>query len=152
MADVFTPCKRSEVMSRIRGKGNKNTELAMVKLFRRHGITGWRRHPAIFGRPDFVFRRRRVAVFVDGCFWHCCPKHSSLPVGHRAFWLKKFTANRKRDRLVNRTLRSLGWRVLRVWEHELARRNEGRLRGRIRRVMAMRPYAFESAKKSPPKP
>ena len=135
MADVFTPCKRSEVMSRIRGKGNKNTELAMVKLFRRHGITGWRRHPAMFGRPDFVFRKERVVVFVDGCFWHHCPKHSSLPKTHRAFWLNKFTANMKRDRLVSRVLRGRGWRVMRVWEHALIRRNEGRLIGRMRRAL-----------------
>lgn len=135
MADIFTPAKRSEVMSRIRGRGNKATELAMAKLLRRHRITGWRRHPVIFGRPDFVFRKQRVVLFVDGCFWHCCPKHASLPVNHRKFWRDKFAANVKRDRLVSRTLRSRGWGVLRVWEHELAKKNEGRLLGRIRRAL-----------------
>ncbi len=135
MADIFTPAKRSEVMSRIRGRGNKATELAMAKLLRRHRITGWRRHPVIFGRPDFVFRKQRVVLFVDGCFWHCCPKHASLPVSHRKFWRDKFAANVKRDRLVSRTLRSRGWGVLRVWEHELAKKNEGRLLGRIRRAL-----------------
>jgi DNA mismatch endonuclease (patch repair protein) len=66
MSDVFTKAKRSEVMSRICGSGNKNTELALVNLFRRHKITGWRRHPTIFGKPDFVFSKFKFVIFVDG--------------------------------------------------------------------------------------
>ena len=73
MPDVFTKAKRSEVMSRIRGTGNKDTELALIILFRLHRIKGWRRHQPVFGKPDFVFPAVKVAVFVDGCFWHCCP-------------------------------------------------------------------------------
>jgi len=111
----------AEVMSRIRGHGNRDTELALMKLFRRHGITGWRRRRPVFGRPDFVFQKERVAVFVDGCFWHACPKHSNLPANNRTFW-KKMDANKARDRLVNRTLRREGWRVVRIWEHALAKR------------------------------
>ena len=122
MADVFTKTKRSEVMSRIRGRGNKDTELALMKLFRQHGITGWRRHQKVFGRPDFLFRRNRLAIFVDGCFWHGCPRHCKIPAGNRVFWQKKFTANKARDRLVNQTLRSKGWHVMRIWEHDLGRR------------------------------
>ena len=121
MADVFTVEKRSEVMSHIRGRGNKETELALVILFRAHGITGWRRHPPLFGKPDFAFRRERLAIFLDGCFWHGCPKHSNLPVNNRPFWEKKFTANKLRDRLVTKTLRQKGWRVLRIWEHDLSK-------------------------------
>ncbi len=68
MADVFTKAKRSEVMSRIRGRGNKATELALAKLLRRHRITGWRRNQAVFGKPDFIFPKLKLAVFVDGCF------------------------------------------------------------------------------------
>lgn len=131
MSDVFSPAKRSQVMARIRSRGNKDTELALIALMRRHRITGWRRSQAIFGKPDFVFRRQRVAVFVDGCFWHGCPKHANAPVGNREFWEKKLDANRKRDRLVKRELRRRGWRVLRIWEHELQRRNEPSL---IRRI------------------
>src|SRR3989442_3445808 len=84
MPDVFTKAKRSAVMSLIRGSGNRDTELRMMALFRAHGVTGWRRGALLTGRPDFVFRRERVAVFVDGCFWHGCPKHSPP-----ARWLKK---------------------------------------------------------------
>ena len=120
MADVFTKAKRSAVMSRIRGHGNKDTELALIKLFRQHGITGWRRNQKVFGKPDFLFRRNRLALFVDGCFWHGCPKHCKIPTGNRVFWEKKFAANKTRDRRVNRELRKLGWRVIRIWEHDLS--------------------------------
>ncbi len=134
MADIFTPKKRSEVMSRIRGRGNKATELALVQVFRDHGITGWRRHQPVFGRPDFVFPALRLAVFVDGCFWHGCPRHSKVPGANRSFWKRKFEANRTRDDLVNLTLRNRGWRVTRIWEHELTKGNQTRLVARLRRL------------------
>lgn len=121
MADVFTKAKRSEVMSRIRSSGNKETELALIKLFRTNKITGWRRHYLLFGKPDFVFPNQRLAVFVDGCFWHGCPKHSNMPRNNRAFWLKKLSSNRARDLRVNRVLRQNGWKVIRIWEHDLVK-------------------------------
>jgi DNA mismatch endonuclease, patch repair protein len=120
VSDVFTKAKRSEVMSRIRGRGNKATELALAKLLHAHGITGWRRHQSLFGKPDFTFRKERVVVFVDGCFWHGCPAHSNMPVNNRRFWEKKLGANRIRDRQVTISLREQGWHVLRIWEHELS--------------------------------
>ncbi len=135
MPDVFAKAKRSEVMSRIRGRGNKDTELALAKLLRRHGITGWRRNQSVFGKPDFIFPKLKLAVFVDGCFWHACPKHTTKPKNNRAFWQRKFSANKKRDQLVNRTLRRMGWHILRIWEHELAKKNQSRLVGRIRRAV-----------------
>ena len=121
MADVFSKSKRSEVMSQIRSRGNQATELALAKLFRRHKITGWRRNQKVFGKPDFIFPKHKLAVFVDGCFWHGCPKHGTQPKGNAAFWRKKISRNQIRDRLVTRTLRKAGWRVLRIWEHELTR-------------------------------
>lgn len=117
--DVFTSRKRSDIMSRVRGKGNRSTELAMVSLFRRHRITGWRRHARVFGSPDFVFPKCRLAVFVDGCFWHCCPTHATQPASNRAFWRRKLAQNKARDRLVTRKLKQDGWSVIRVWQHEL---------------------------------
>ncbi|MEW6301828.1 MAG: hypothetical protein AB1705_00040 [Verrucomicrobiota bacterium] len=78
-------------------------------------------------RPDFVFPKLRVAVFVDGCFWHGCPLHATKPRSNAAFWRKKLASNQARDRLVTRTLRRRGWRVLRIWEHDLARKRQGRL-------------------------
>ena len=73
----------------------------------------------MFGKPDFLFRKARVVVFVDSCSWHDCPTHGSVQATNRAFWVKKITSNRVRDRRVIRELRRLGWRVLRLWEHEL---------------------------------
>ncbi len=133
MADVFTKEKRSEVMSRIRGKANKETELELIKLFKEHHITGWRRNQALFGKPDFTFRALHLVIFVDGCFWHCCPLHATWPSNNREFWEKKLNANKTRDRLVTRELKKQGWRVLRIWEHELRARNRPRLVTRIKR-------------------
>ena len=96
----------------------------MIGIFREHGITGWRRNVALFEKPDFVFRKERLAVFIDGCFWHNCPKHCRMPAGNREFWEVKLGKNRVRDRLVNRTLRAKGWRVMRIWEHDLAKKRE----------------------------
>lgn len=145
MADVFSKAKRSDVMSRIRGRGNKDTELALAKLLRRHGITGWRRHFEIRKaesgkqkfkvKPDFVFLKQRLALFVDGCFWHGCPKHATKPKNNRAFWRKKLAGNRTRDELVTRTLRRSGWKVIRVWECALTKRPEVCLR-RIQRALS----------------
>ena len=122
MPDVFTKAKRSEVMSCIRSRGNKDTEVALAKLLRRHRITGWRRNQKIFGKPDFIFLKLKLAVFVDGCFWHGCPKHETKPKNNRAFWQRKLSANKKRDLLVNITLRRAGWRVVRIWECALQKR------------------------------
>jgi len=145
MPDVFTKKKRSEVMSRIRSRGNKGTELRLMAVFRAQRITGWRRHLVVKDegggmkdeklrvRPDFVFRKLRAAVFVDGCFWHACPVHTTKPKGNAAYWRKKFAANKERDRFVTRALHRAGWRVLRIWEHELTRKNEARLVRRLRR-------------------
>ena len=135
MPDVFTRAKRSDVMSRIRGRGNKETEVALAKLLRSHNIKGWRRHRPVFGKPDFIFLAVRLAVFVDGCFWHSCPKHSNIPANNRKFWREKLSANMARDQLVTRTLRLSGWRVLRVWEHELVRKNQERCIRRIKQAL-----------------
>jgi DNA mismatch endonuclease (patch repair protein) len=89
----------------------------------------------VFGKPDFVFPGIKLAVFVDGCFWHGCPKHASQPTTNGEFWKRKLAGNRIRDRLVKRTLRARGLRVLRIWQHELTQRNEARLLRRILRAL-----------------
>ncbi len=141
MPDVFTLEKRSAVMALIRSSGNKDTELRMIALFRAHGITGWRRNSRLFGKPDFVFRRERVVVFVDGCFWHrhenC--KFAYTPKTRTEFWLPKFARNVARDKLVTRTLPKAGWRVMRVWECELAVHSSDRVVRRLKRVLQSMP-------------
>jgi DNA mismatch endonuclease, patch repair protein len=133
MADVFTREKRSEIMSRVKDRDNAATEIFLVRTFRNHGIIGWRRRAPIFGKPDFIFRKRRLAIFVDGCFWHGCPVHGTLPRTNRDFWRQKLARNRKRDRLVDRTLKQLGWTPLRVWQHEL--RDPERVIRRVQKVL-----------------
>jgi len=130
--DTNSRAKRSEIMRAVRSHGNKATELALVQIFRAHGINGWRRRSAVSGNPDFVFRNEHLAVFVDGCFWHGCSKHCRMPKGNGDYWKEKIASNNVRDRLVTRILRKAGWRVLRIWEHELAGKNAARLLRRIR--------------------
>lgn len=96
-------------------------------------LTGWRRNQPLLGKPDFTFRRERVAVFVDGCFWHGCPKCYRRPSSNRKYWDAKIDANRKRDRYVSRELRKLGWKVVRIWQHQLA--NPARVAGRVIRAL-----------------
>ena len=135
MSDVFTKAKRSEVMSRIRSRGNRATELRLIALMREHGITGWRHNAPLFGKPDFVFRAAKLAVFVDGCFWHGCPRHYRAPTTSGKFWKEKVERNRRRDRDVTRTLRKAGWRVLRVWECAFTRTRSPRTAARISRAL-----------------
>ncbi|NDB96793.1 MAG: very short patch repair endonuclease [Verrucomicrobia bacterium] len=133
MTDIWSKSKRSEVMSRIRGKGNEETELRLARLMRKVGIRSWRRHLSIPGRPDFSFRKPKVAVFVDGCFWHGCPRCFRLPKQNRAFWRAKIEGNRRRDRSVNGRLRRLGWKVIRIRECRL--KHSDRIVAKIRQTI-----------------
>jgi DNA mismatch endonuclease (patch repair protein) len=134
MADVFSKSKRSDVMSRIRSRGNEETELSMIRLFRAYKITGWRRNWRLDGKPDFVFPRERLVLFVDGCFWHCCPMHGTHPSSNQSYWQPKLERNKARDKRVTRALRKEGWRVLRVWHHEL--RESRKVAARVRRAIS----------------
>jgi DNA mismatch endonuclease, patch repair protein len=107
---------RSRIMSAVRSTGNRTTEQALASLLRKHGLRGWRRHLPLPGRPDFAWPKERVAVFVDGCFWHGCPRCYRAPRHNARFWKEKVEANRRRDVRVARQLRRQGWSVLRVWE------------------------------------
>jgi DNA mismatch endonuclease (patch repair protein) len=152
MADVYTRAERSALMAKVRGRGNLTTEEALAKIFRVEGWSGWRRQRAIGGRtaagerfrvrPDFVFAARRLVVFVDGCFWHGCPRHGALPRGNAAFWREKFQRNRARDRRDAGRLRLAGWKVLRLWEHELKPKARPALLAKLRK-------AFAQPRKSP---
>ena len=102
--------------------------------------------PPLAVRPDFVFRRERLVVFVDGCFWHGCSAHYTRPKARRAFWDAKIAANRARDRRVDRALRASGWRVLHVWEHALKARELGRTLARLRRAVGSRRKADDGGR------
>lgn len=131
--DFLTQEERSTRMSAIRGRNNKTTELVLMIMLRRCGIKGWRRHLPLPGRPDFAFRREKVAIFIDGYFWHGCSLHYWPPSTNPAFWQAKVEANRLRDKTTSHMLRRKGWRVIRLWEHDL--RDEARVLRRIRNVL-----------------
>ena len=135
MSDVFTPQRRSAIMALVLSTGNASTEQRLVRLLRAHGITGWRRGAPLPGKPDFVFRAAKLAVFVDGCFWHGCPRHGHTPRSRIAYWTAKLARNAQRDRAVTRALRASGWTVLRVWECALTRQRSGRTAARILRAL-----------------
>ena len=119
MTDVLTKQQRSYCMSRIRGKDTQ-PELLLRKAISSAGIRGYRLHYNLPGRPDFVFPKGKIAVFVDGCFWHKCPKCLiEIPATSKGYWRRKIEGNVKRDKVVNAELRKKGWKVLRIWEHEV---------------------------------
>lgn len=112
--DTVSKQKRSEIMSGIR------SESGIEMLPCRFRGLYLRKHPGgVFGRPDFGNKARRVAVFIDGCFWHGCPRHYKQPKSNIAFWSSKIARNRKRDRAVNKNLKKSGWEVHRIWECRL---------------------------------
>lgn len=134
MADFLTRSERSKRMAAIRSMGNLTTELRMVMLLREHLIRGWQRHQKLPGRPDFVFRKEKLALFVDGCFWHGCPRCYRAPSTRSSFWREKVESNRRRDRRVDRELRKKGWSVARVWECSL-RKRPNEVAGRVARML-----------------
>ncbi len=112
---------RSRIMSCVRSSGNKTTEVAFARLLRIHRLAGWtRRGIGLPGRPDFVFHKQRIAVFVDGCFWHGCPSCQRQPTTRPVYWRRRFATNMHRDLRVTRELKTIGWHVVRIWEHEVS--------------------------------
>jgi len=123
MADVFDKETRSAVMNKVRSKGNKSTELRLIEVFGAQSIKGWRRNYSVKGHPDFVFPKRRIAIFVDGCFWHGHDCRNTRPKQNEDFWEAKRERNVVRDRAVTEQFERRGWMVLRIWECELKKKN-----------------------------
>jgi DNA mismatch endonuclease (patch repair protein) len=139
MTDVFTKRKRSEIMSSVRSKGNQTTEWRVRSRLVSAGVSGWKHNATeIFGKPDFAFEEERVAVFIDGCFWHGCELCRTIPAARHDFWLEKILRNKRRDRLVNRRLKKLGWHVIRFWEHEVRKEPEKCI-ARIKQAIGFKP-------------
>jgi len=114
------PAVRSKTMSAIRGKNNRTTELCFRMALVRAGIKGWETNAEdLVGKPDFFFRKKRIAVFVDGCFWHGCPRCGHYPKTRSSFWKMKILRNKERDQKNRRKLHRNGIKVLRIWEHSL---------------------------------
>ena len=123
MADVYDEATRSTLMSKVRSKGNKSTELRLITIFNERGITGWRRNYPVKGHPDFIFLKKRIAVFVDGCFWHGHDCRNTRPKQNENFWTSKRERNMARDKATTAEFERRGWTVLRIWECELKKKN-----------------------------
>lgn len=123
MADIFDNEKRSDIMSKVRSKNNKSTELALIKIFKENNITGWKRNYPVKGHPDFVFLDKKIAIFVDGCFWHGHDCRNTRPSDNAEYWRKKRERNIKHDKEVTALFENRGWTVIRIWECELKKKN-----------------------------
>lgn len=123
MADVFDPQKRSNVMRQIKSKKNKSTEIRLIEIFKKNNVTGWKRNYPVRGHPDFVFLKCRIAVFVDGCFWHGHDCRNTRPETNKEFWQKKRERKIKHDQEITELFEKRGWTVVRIWECELKRNN-----------------------------
>lgn len=135
MSDIFDKHERSEIMRKVKAQGNRSTELRLIKLFQSNGIKGWRRNYPVKGHPDFVFLDKKVAVFVDGCFWHGHDCRNTRPKDNHDYWQKKRERNIQHDRETNALFVSRGWTVLRIWECELKKKNESVLVAKLHEVL-----------------
>jgi DNA mismatch endonuclease (patch repair protein) len=121
VADWLTRDQRTRNMSSIRSTGNRRTELRLIAILRAAKLAGWRRNSTLPGKPDLVWPSHRLVIFVDGCFWHGCPRCYRAPGDNARYWREKVRRNRRRDATVARRLRQSRWSVLRIWEHSLRR-------------------------------
>lgn len=136
MTDVYDKATRSAVMSKVRSKNNKSTELRLITVFQERGITGWKRNYPVKGHPDFVFTKRRIAVFVDGCFWHGHDCRNTRPIQNKEFWTAKRERNIARDKAVTEDFVRRGWTVFRIWECELKKKNLPELLTKLDRLFS----------------
>lgn len=122
MSDVFAKEERSRIMRSVKSKNTKSTELVLIKLFKDNHITGWRHSYNVKGHPDFVFLEKRIAIFVDGCFWHGHDCRNTRPADNAEYWAKKRERNIQRDKETTERFEKRGWTVVRIWECELKKK------------------------------
>ena len=134
MADTFTKEQRSEIMRKVKSSRNKSTEQKLIQFFKENEIKGWRRNFKLFGKPDFVFPKQRLVIFVDGCFWHGHDCRNTRPKDNADYWQTKIARNRQRDKTVTETLTIKYWTVVRIWECEL--KQEDILKEKLKTVYA----------------
>lgn len=118
-------------MSKVRSKNNKSTELALIHFFKENNITGWKRNYPVKGHPDFVFLNKKIAVFVDGCFWHGHDCRNTRPSNNADYWRKKRAKNILHDKEVTEMFEKRGWMVIRIWECELLKKNRPTLMDKL---------------------
>ena len=135
MTDVFSPEKRSQIMSRVKSKKNRSTELRLIKVFEELSVHGWRRNYKVIGHPDFVFPNKKTAVFVDGCFWHGHDCRNTRPSSNQDYWERKRNRNIEHDRQITKRFENRGWTVIRIWECELKKKNREALIKKLEPIM-----------------
>lgn len=118
MADIVSKEKRSEIMSRVKSKDSKIEILFRKKLWAT-GIRYRKNVKNYFGKPDIVIKKNKTVIFIDSCFWHGCKKHFRLPEQNKKYWVKKIKRNKERDKEVSVFYKKIGWRIIRIWEHQL---------------------------------
>lgn len=131
MADIFNEEKRSDIMQKVHSKNNKSTELKLIQIFKENGIKGWKRNYSVKGHPDFVFPDKKVAVFVDGCFWHGHDCRNTRPSDNAEYWEKKRARNIRHDKEITAIFERRSWTVLRIWECELKKKNREELLAKL---------------------
>lgn len=114
---------RSLIMSRVKSKDSK-IETILRNLLTRKGLRFGKNSSKYFGKPDIIFVSKKTAVFLDSCFWHGCKSHCRLPESNAEYWREKISNNRKRDMTVNKEYKKMGWKVVRIWEHNLKKNGE----------------------------
>lgn len=137
MADVYDKETRSYVMQKVPSKGNKSTEMRLISVFRHNGITGWRRNYPVKGHPDFVFIKKKVAIFVDGCFWHGHDCRNTRPKDNEEYWQKKRERNIQHDKEITAIFERREWTVVRIWECELKKKNLPATLARIQKSLGL---------------
>lgn len=123
MADIFEKEKRSQIMSAVHSRRNKSTELKLIEVFKKNGIVGWRRNYQVKGHPDFIFPNKKIAIFVDGCFWHGHDCRNTRPADNVEYWQRKRERNICHDMEITALFEKRGWTVIRIWECELKNKN-----------------------------
>lgn len=118
MADTVSKRKRSEIMSAVRSKDTK-MEIAFRKAIWRKGFRYSKNSSKYFGKPDIVLKKYKTAIFLDSCFWHGCKKHCRIPTARKKYWTGKIEKNKQRDKKVNRYYKKIGWKIIRIWEHNM---------------------------------
>jgi DNA mismatch endonuclease (patch repair protein) len=118
MTDTVSKKKRSEIMSKVKSKGSK-IEIEFRKAIWKAGFRYSKNPTKYFGKPDLVLKKHKTVIFVDSCFWHGCKRHCRLPATRKEYWTEKIERNKQRDKEVNRYYKKIGWKVIRVWEHDI---------------------------------
>lgn len=122
MSDIVSKKKRSEIMSRIKNKDSKIEVLFRKELWRQ-GFRYRKNSTKYFGKPDIVLPKYKTVIFIDSCFWHGCKRHCRIPTVRKKYWTEKITRNRERDKEVSRHYKKQDWKILRIWEHNLKKKN-----------------------------